>query len=148
MPTYFFISIVVVILLGVALLWKSDFLRDSLDDTLDVVLLFVFFLTLGIGLILTPLLRTYKTEYIELTNYKILKNEHSLVIDLSQSPEVNEDYFYDIQKVNIFHDHELVETSADSIKFFLEKQKNFYSITMDKQIVWSKYPYNTYNHEE
>ncbi len=147
MTTFFIISVAIVLLLGIALLWRTDFFRSDLNDD-SVIVLIVFFFALVVCGILVPLLKDYKTDYIELTNYKILKNEHSLVLDLSESSEAINNLSLRYSSAKIFRDHELVETPTDSIKFFLEKQKSFYGLTMSTQIVWSKYPFNTYHREE
>jgi hypothetical protein len=93
---------------------------------------------LGFGII--PSVRAVETEYVELTNYGIVKSKNAVVIDLS-----NSSYRDDYNPLRIFNTYDMVTSFNDSTKFFMEHRKSFYGFNVYSTVTWSNPPYTNFN---
>jgi hypothetical protein len=93
------------------------------------------------GLVLIPLLRPYKVEYKEITNYQILKSNNAIVIDLTNSNAKMSD------KLIKYNSYRAVTEFGDSTKVFEGIERGFYGDVLLRFYVWTNPPYNFYNRE-
>ncbi len=105
-----------------------------------VVVLLVSFI---VGLVAIPLLRTYKVEYREITNYQILKSSDAIIIDLTNSNAKISDFNNLIR----YNSYRAVTDFSDSTKVFERMRKGFYGDVIIRSYVWSNPPYKFYNQE-
>lgn len=96
------------------------------------------------GLIMIPLVRTYKIDYREITNYQILKSEDAVVIDLTNSNAKISDLSNKLIKYNSYR---AVTEFQDSTKIFERIERAFYGNAVLRTYTWSNPPYKFFNQE-
>ena len=115
--------------------------QKILDTVLGIICIVFSSFALLIGLVVVPLAVEEYSEYEELHNYSIVHNDHAVIIDISNSPQ---DYYPHLFK---FDRHLSVTEIGDSTKYFLERERSFYGVTVTKHVVWSNPPYQNYNRD-
>lgn len=108
--------------------------------------IFVVFLLVSLifGLVLIPLVRTYKVEYREISNYQVLKSPDAIIIDLTNSTAKVSNYSNKLLKYNTYR---AVTEFGDSTKIFEGVERGFYGTNLLRFYVWSNPPYKFFNRE-
>lgn len=144
MKTFFIVSLIIVALCAIILVFYKRILKKHpLETFFGGFWMFLGGVLCFIGLIIMPLCKDYKTNYIELTNYQVLKSPHAIILDVTNCPQ-KLGLSIDYNKLIKFDNHELVEIYNDSIKFYIEETRSFYHLLMDRKIVWANPEYKFY----
>jgi hypothetical protein len=137
----FLLSIVGIQLVNNFITKRGKNFGDTWKGPICVLTLLV---SLVIGLVAIPLLRTYKIEYKEIINYQILKSPDAIVIDLTNSNSDISDFSNNLIKYNSYR---AVTEFSDSTKIFERIERSFYGNTLFQSWVWSNPPYKYFNQE-
>lgn len=95
-----------------------------------------------VGLVTVPLVKVYKFEYKELSNYQVIKSPDAVIIDLTNSNAKTG--YYKLVKFNTYR---AVMEFGDSTKIFEKIEKGFYGDVLYRSYVWSNPPYKYFNRE-
>jgi len=108
--------------------------------------IFIVFVLVSLifGLIMIPLVRSYKIEYREITNYQILKSNDAVIVDLTNSNAKISDLSNKLIKYNSYR---AVTEFQDSTKIFERIERAFYGNAVLRTYTWSNPPYKFYNRE-
>lgn len=108
--------------------------------------IFVVFLLVSFifGLIMIPLVKNYKVDYREITNYQILKSEDAVIVDLTNSNAKISDLSNKLIKYNSYR---AVTEFQDSTKIFERIERAFYGNAVLRTYTWSNPPYKYFNRE-
>ena len=139
MTAFLISSIIAFICLIIIAVFKTSG-RKIRDHVLAIAacVILLFDGVFGFGVI--SALRPIKTEYVELTNYGIIKSDNAVVIDLT-----NSSYKDEYNPLRIFNTYDMVTSFSDSTKFFMEHRKSFYGVNVYSYVTWSNPPYKNFN---
>lgn len=127
--------------LSVAIITYRNILKRDNSDGWGLFAWVIGIVSLVFGLIVLPLTLIDHKQYQEISNCQVLESGEAIILDMTNSP--NKPW----NELKKFNSYRAVTNIGDSTKFFEEKHKSFYGVTVNSYIVWSNPPYREYNRE-
>ncbi len=131
----------VVLLIFWMIYYFSYIIKKSITDNLKSTVYSITIIGGLLGYIIIPGFIIKHYDRTEITNYQISKNNFSYVLDMRESPEVKTPYFISFDTYRFFSEFN------DSTKFFVEKERSYYRVILNSNIVWSNPPYKDFYKE-